>query len=66
MNPDPLEQAEAHTETLAKLFYRDGYWHCYECGEQIESLGPADEPICSDCYAKLYGRPEDMREGGWE
>ena len=42
------------------IWFWDGHWHCYDCGDQVDSLGSGSIPICSDCYCKSY------EQGGWE
>lgn len=57
--PDPDELMEARAERTADELYRDGKWHCCECGdpiisghEQAMSADPAASPVCPLCCAK--------------
>lgn len=52
--PDPCELMEARAERVADDLFRDGRWHCCECGdpitpghEQPASADPAAPPVCS-------------------
>ena len=62
--PDPEELMEARAERNADELYRDGQWHCCECGEAIKpgheetmSPDPAAPPVCPECCLKATTDP---------